>query len=120
MLKPFLIAAGLPEFPRTQPRERERLRAEGTLEGNILQQCCAGGWGCCSCWAQMLLLFTCGWIRWAGSDLSAEVQPSYRGGNTQEGEALPPTGGLKVKGMLENMRALTVYCIVGFSTSEWV
>lgn len=58
----------------------------------------------------MLLLFKFmrGLIRWAGSDLSAEIQPSYRGGNTVDGEALPPTGGLRVKGRLENMRASTV------------
>lgn len=29
-----------------------------------------------------------------------------------DGEVLPPTGGLKVKGRLENMRASTVYFIV--------
>lgn len=58
--------------------------------------------------------------RWAGSDLSAEIQPSCRGGNRADGEALPPTGGLKVKGSLENMRALTVYFIVGFFTVIWV
>lgn len=38
----------------------------------------------------MLLLFkfTCGFIGLAGSDLGAEIQPSYRGGNVVDGEAL--------------------------------
>lgn len=64
----------------------------------------------------MLLLFklTRGLTGWAGSDLAAGIQPSCRGGDMVDGRALPPTGSLKVKGRMENMRALTVYFIVGF------